>query len=551
MKLTYKTTIFACFVSAVVQAVIVNFAPLLFLTFQSTYHIPITQITLLIAINFGVQLCVDFLSAFFVDKIGYRVCVVTAQFAAAVGLVGLAVLPEIMSPFAGLLIAVITYAIGGGLIEVLASPIVESCPTDNKEKAMSLMHSFYCWGHVGVVLLSTAFFTLFGIENWGILACIWALVPLINGLLFLKVPIVSLIPEGQKGMTVRELFTNKRFWIFVLMMLCSGAVEQSICQWTSAFAEQGLGVSKTVGDLAGLMAFATLMGTARGIYGKFGEKLDIEKFMGGCAILCVISYLMISLAPWPVVSLFGCAICGFSVGIMWPGTLSKASVALPAGGTAMFALLALAGDVGCSAGPSIVGFVSDGLDGNMRMGIFAAILFPILMLFCLLFTRKKDNKKWTVLWNSPFFFMKLTLKISLFGNDSAFCVFCSLGGFRSVAVTSANAFTRAVVAIVFAVALVAIAIAVTLAIVITVQPPRTQQLPYPCNDPVTILNGHKDDAGYSSQSQQDITNGLPYFHNKPSRLYGFYTQYNQSHTKMQQLFWESHIPVHSPDTDLS
>lgn len=389
MRFTYKTTIFACFVSSVVQAIIVNYAPLLFITFQNTYHIPITQITLLIAVNFGVQLSVDFLSAFFVDKIGYRVCIVTAQFAATLGIVGLAVLPEIMPPFTGLLIAVIIYAIGGGLIEVLTSPIMESCPTDNKEKAMSLMHSFYCWGHVGVVLLSTAFFALFGIENWAILACIWALVPLINGILFLKAPIVSLIPEGQKGMTIRGLLSHKRFWLFVLMMLCSGAVEQSICQWTSAFAEQGLGVSKTAGDMAGLLGFAVLMGTARAIYGKFGEKLDIEKFMGGSAALCVISYLMISLSPWPVVSLLGCAICGFSVGIMWPGTLSKASVALPAGGTAMFALLALAGDIGCSTGPSIVGLVSDGLNGNMRMGILAAILFPILMLLCLVFSRKK------------------------------------------------------------------------------------------------------------------------------------------------------------------
>ena len=389
MRFTYKTTIFACFVSSVVQAIIVNYAPLLFITFQSTYHIPITQITLLIAVNFGVQLSVDFLSAFFVDKIGYRVCIVTAQFAAALGIIGLAVLPEIMPPFTGLLIAVITYAIGGGLIEVLTSPIMESCPTDNKEKAMSLMHSFYCWGHVGVVLLSTAFFALFGIENWAILACIWALVPLINGILFLKAPIVSLIPEGQKGMTIRGLLSHKRFWLFVLMMLCSGAVEQSICQWTSAFAEQGLGVSKTAGDMAGLLGFAVLMGTARAIYGKFGEKLDIEKFMSGSAALCVISYLMISLSPWPVVSLLGCAICGFSVGIMWPGTLSKAAVALPAGGTAMFALLALAGDIGCSTGPSIVGLVSDGLNGNMRMGILAAILFPILMLLCLAFSRKK------------------------------------------------------------------------------------------------------------------------------------------------------------------
>ena len=389
MRFTYKTTIFSCFVSAVVQAIIVNYVPLLFITFQNTYDIPIAQITWLITANFVVQLSVDFLSTFFVDKIGYRVCIVTAQLLAALGLIFLALLPEIMPPFAGLLIAVIIYAMGGGLIEVLTSPIMESCPTDNKEKAMSLMHSFYCWGHVGVVLLSTAFFVLFGIENWQILAIMWALVPLVNGFLFSKAPIASLIPEGARSMTRRELFASKKFWLFILLMLCAGASEQAVSQWTSAFAEQGLGVSNTVGDLVGLLGFAALMGTARVIYGKYGDQLDSEKCMIGSAALCVTAFLMISLSPWPIISLVGCGICGFSVGIMWPGTLSKAAVALPVGGTAMFALLALAGDIGCTAGPGIVGFVTDLSKGDMQTGIFASVLFPGLVLMGLLFTRKK------------------------------------------------------------------------------------------------------------------------------------------------------------------
>lgn len=389
MRFTYKTTIFSCFVSAVVQAIIVNYVPLLFITFQNTYDIPIAQITWLITANFVVQLSVDFLSTFFVDKIGYRVCIVTAQLLAALGLIFLALLPEIMPPFAGLLIAVIIYAMGGGLIEVLTSPIMESCPTDNKEKAMSLMHSFYCWGHVGVVLLSTAFFVLFGIENWQILAIMWALVPLANGFLFSKAPIASLIPEGARSMTRRELLASKKLWLFILLMLCAGAAEQAVAQWASAFAEQGLGVSKTVGDLVGPLAFAAFMGTARAIYGKFGDKLDCEKCMIGSAALCVTAFLMISLSPWPIVSLVGCGICGFSVGIMWPGTLSKAAVALPVGGTAMFALLALAGDIGCTAGPSIVGFVTDLSNGDMQTGILVSAVFPGLMLLGLLFTRKK------------------------------------------------------------------------------------------------------------------------------------------------------------------
>lgn len=256
---------------------------------------------------------------------------------------------------------------------------------------MSLMHSFYCWGHVGVVLISTAFFALFGIENWQALALVWALIPLANGFLFLKVPIAPLIPEGTKSMTNRELFANKKFWLFILLMLCAGASEQAVAQWASAFAEQGLGVSKTVGDLVGLLAFAALMGTSRAIFGKFGDRLDIEKFMLGSVGLCVVAFLMISLSPWPVVSLIGCALCGFSVGIMWPGTLSKAAVALPAGGTAMFALLALAGDIGCSAGPSVVGFVTDLSNGAMQKGILATVIFPAWMLASLLLTRKKNK----------------------------------------------------------------------------------------------------------------------------------------------------------------
>lgn len=389
MKPSYKTTIFACFAGYVVQAVIVNFAPLLFITFQNTYNIPLSQITLLVTVNFCVQLGVDLLATFFVDRIGYRVSVVISQFCSALGLILLAVLPEVMPPFSGILTAVVVYAIGGGLMEVLISPIMESCPTDNKEKAMSLLHSFYCWGHVGVVLISTAFFTAFGIENWRVLALAWALLPIANGLLFLKTPIAPLIKDGEKGMSVKELLKSRLFWMFVVMMVCSGASEQAVSQWASAFAEMGLGISKTAGDLAGPLTFAALMGVARTVYGKFGDRIDIDKFMAGSTVLCILAYLLAAFSPQPFLSLVGCAVCGFSVGIMWPGTFSKASRALPLGGTAMFALLALAGDLGCTAGPSVVGFVSDGADGNMQMGILAAIIFPTVLLLCLLLNRKK------------------------------------------------------------------------------------------------------------------------------------------------------------------
>lgn len=388
MNKNYQRTIYACFVGYIVQAIVNNFVPLLFLTFEGTYGIEMGRITMLITINFGVQLVVDLLSAGFVDKIGYRISIVLAHLFSAAGLAGLVFLPGILpDAYTGLCISVVIYALGGGLIEVLISPIMESCPTDNKEKAMSLLHSFYCWGHVGVVLVSTLFFHLAGIENWRILTLLWVVIPVANGIVFLKSPIASLIEEGESGLSMKELFRNKMFWLFLLMMLCAGASEQAVSQWASTFAEQGLGVTKTIGDLAGPMAFAILMGSARAFYGKFGDRLNLDRFMLASGVLCVFSYLCIALAPSPVVSLAGCGICGLSVGIMWPGSFSKASAAIRNGGTAMFALLALAGDLGCSGGPTLVGYVSSAAADNLRIGILAAIVFPVLLIAAICFTK--------------------------------------------------------------------------------------------------------------------------------------------------------------------
>ena len=394
MKDKYQKTIYACFIGYVVQAVVNNFVPLLFLTFEKTYGIPLGKITMLITLNFGVQLIVDLLSAGFVDKIGYRVSIVIAHAASALGLIGLVVLPNLLpDAYTGILLSVMIYAIGGGLIEVLISPIMESCPTDNKEKAMSLLHSFYCWGHVAVVLISTCFFKIFGIENWKILACVWAIIPIVNGLIFTKAPIAPLVEEGETGMTILDLCREKMFWILLLMMVCAGASEQAVSQWASTFAEKGLGVSKAIGDLAGPMAFAILMGSARAFYGKFGDKIDLDKFMVGSGLLCIASYLMISLSPLPQLSLLGCAICGLSVGIMWPGSFSKAAAVMRNGGTAMFALLALGGDLGCSGGPTLVGYVSSMFSEDLKKGIFAAIVFPVLLIAGTVLSGKKRAVK--------------------------------------------------------------------------------------------------------------------------------------------------------------
>ena len=391
MDKAYNKTLIACFVGYIVQAIVNNFVPLLFLTFHSSYGIPMTKIPLLITFNFGLQLLVDLLSVTFVDRIGYRASMILAHICAAAGFVLLTILPDAFGdPFVGLLIAVTVYAVGGGLLEVLVSPVVEACPTDNKEKAMSLLHSFYCWGHVGVVLLSTLYFQLFGIENWKTLALIWAIVPVVNMLAFTKVPMANLLEEGDSGMSMKELCGQKLFWVLMLMMVCAGASEQAVSQWASTFAESGLGVSKAVGDLAGPMFFAIMMGSARAFYGKYGDRIDLDRFMLGSCMLCVVSYLCISLVPSAVIGLLACGLCGLSVGIMWPGTFSKASASLTRGGTAMFALLALAGDVGCSGGPTVVGMVSGALGDNLKLGILAGIVFPVLLFTGILMCRRSQ-----------------------------------------------------------------------------------------------------------------------------------------------------------------
>lgn len=393
LKNAYNKTVTACFVGYIVQAIVNNFVPLLFLTFQKTYGIPLSQITLLVTFNFGIQLLVDLLSVTFVDKIGYRATMVIAHVTAALGLILLTILPDVMpSAFLGIVIAVMVYAIGGGLLEVVVSPVVEACPSDNKEKAMSMLHSFYCWGHVGVVVLSTLFFQVAGIENWKIMALFWALIPIVNAVVFTRVPIASLIAEGETGMKLRELFKQRIFWVLLIMMICAGASEQGVSQWASAFAEQGLGISKTAGDLAGPMMFAILMGAARAFYGKYGDRIDLDRFMTASCGLCIVSYLGVSLLPVPGLSLAFCALCGLSVGIMWPGTFSKASSALPRGGTAMFALLALGGDVGCGGGPTVVGFVSGALGDNLKLGILVGVAFPILLLIGI-FLCAKNRKR--------------------------------------------------------------------------------------------------------------------------------------------------------------
>ena len=390
MKSKYQKTLIACYLGFITQAIAANFAPLLFLTFHRTYQISLGRIAFISTAFFFTQLLVDLFCAKYVDRIGYRRSVIASEVFSAAGLIGLAFLPSLLpDPYVGILISVIIYAMGSGLIEVLVSPIVEACPFDNKDSVMSLLHSFYCWGSVGVILLSTIFFAIFGIENWRILACIWALIPLYNTFNFISCPIESLTEEGE-GLSIRQLCHIPIFWIALILMVCAGASEISMAQWAAAYVESALGISKSIGDIIGPCLFAVMMGMSRSFYGKYGENIDLMKFMIGSGALCLVCYLLSALAPLPFLNLVGCAVCGFSVGIMWPGTISIASKKIPLGGTAMFALLAMAGDLGGSVGPGIVGFVTQNANDNLKVGMLAGCVFPtVLVLSVLLLKRKR------------------------------------------------------------------------------------------------------------------------------------------------------------------
>lgn len=392
MKSKYQKTLIACYLGFITQAIAANFAPLLFLTFHRTYQISLGRIAFISTAFFFTQLLVDLFCAKYVDRIGYRRSVIASEVFSAAGLIGLAFLPSLLpDPYVGILISVIIYAMGSGLIEVLVSPIVEACPFDNKDSVMSLLHSFYCWGSVGVILLSTIFFAIFGIENWRILACIWALIPLYNTFNFISCPIESLTEEGE-GLSIRQLFHIPIFWIALILMVCAGASEISMAQWASAYVESALGISKNIGDIIGPCLFAIMMGISRFFYGKYGEKLDLMKFMIASGILCLICYLLAALAPLPFLNLVGCSLCGFSVGIMWPGTISIASKKIPLGGTAMFAFLAMAGDLGGAVGPGIVGLVTQAANDNLKIGVLAGCVFPAVLVLSVLLLKRKREK---------------------------------------------------------------------------------------------------------------------------------------------------------------
>jgi len=393
IRTNYKSTLFASYVGYITQAVVNNFAPLLYVTFQKNYGITLKQLSFLAMFNFLVQLCVDYLSAKFVDKIGVRKCLAGSHFMAGAGLILLGILPDILpSAMLGITIAIVFYAVGGGLIEVLVSPVVEACPTKNKSAHMSILHSFYCWGQVLVILLSTIFFMTAGIANWKIMSAVWAIIPIANGILFIFVPLYDTVEQEESGDKLLHLMKSGIFRVLMVMMLCAGAAEIAVSQWASAFAEKGLGISKTAGDIAGPCLFALLMGIARVVYSKLSRKVDLAKYIMFSSALCLAGYIIVAFSPSAVLSLAGVGICGFAVGVMWPGTYSLATQKMPVCSTSVFAFLALAGDAGCSSGPYLVGMVSSAFGDDLKKGMLFAAVFPAVMIIAaVVLLRKTKN----------------------------------------------------------------------------------------------------------------------------------------------------------------
>ena len=399
MKLSFKHTKYSCYLAYVTSAVINNLAALLFVQFSKQFGLALSDLSFIITMNFGVQIVVDLIGAKYADRVGYRTIVRLSQIFGAMGLVGLGIFPRIFpSAYAGILTAAVIYAIGSGLTEVVISPIVEALPGDEKASAMSMLHSFYCWGQVFAVLVTTGFFYLFGIENWSVICCLWALIPIATFVLFKFVPINQLESGAEEGHSgLGKLFSVKIIWLFLILMLCSGAAEQSMAQWASFFAETELGVSKQVADLLGPCLFAVCMGITRVFFGIFGERLNMKVSLLASGLLCVVSYLIAAFVPISGLSFAGCALCGIAVGLMWPGTLSLAASIYPAGGTAMFAILALAGDAGCFVGPESVARASAAVSAggvSVKTGLSFAIVFPmIIAVACAALMLKRNKNK--------------------------------------------------------------------------------------------------------------------------------------------------------------
>lgn len=407
-QLTYKHTTLACYIGYITQAIGINFMPILFTIFKEEFSLSYSELGSLVVINFVTQILTDIFSTKYVDRLGFRRTSIPCQLLCFLGLMLLCILPSVMAnSFLALAIATIVYAVGGGMVEVIISPIIDSMPSDDSTGAMSLLHSFYCWGQLGIVLLTTLAIKLCGNDVWRPLALILSLIPLINMLLFIKVPLPE--TENETRTPIKALISNKAFLAAMILMVGAGAAEQVIAQWSSLFAQTGLGVDKTLGDILGPSLFAVFMIIGRTYFGVMGERLDLRRSLLYSSVLCIFCYIVTALSASPLLALAGCALTGLSVSLMWPGMLSLASSKFPHGGAAMFGVLAIFGDLGCSIGPMLTGFISDFAQKlpvlseisqtsfltaeqiSLKAGIFSGIIFPVIMIPGLIILKEKKG----------------------------------------------------------------------------------------------------------------------------------------------------------------
>lgn len=401
----YKSTIRACYIGNLVGALVTNLSPLLFVILMGSYNLSFEQVGRLVLINFFTQIIADLAFSKPVDTYGVRPFITLGHALVFIGFVMFAFSPRLFphSPYTGLMLATVVFSCGGGLLELLLSAIVQAVPSDAKAAAMSLLHSFYAWGFIVVVVLTFLMLKLFGSANWPWLFLIWSLVPLFNFFNFLRVPLPPQVPDEHRTST--RVLASTPFFIFVVLGIAlGGAAEVSMSQWTSAYAETTLGLSKQTGDLLGLCLFAGLLGLGRVLYGTYGKRFDIWRVMFLGSLFAAGCYLVAALSQHPIVSLVACAFCGLGVALLWPGSVTNAAHRFPFAGASMFAILAAGGDTGAAVGPWLLGLIADQIPTDfplspLRVGMVIGTLFPLAMAGCLLIQRHIDKKRLPV--NSP------------------------------------------------------------------------------------------------------------------------------------------------------
>ncbi len=387
----YFPTKLAGYVGFVVQAIVNNFLPILFIVFQNVYNLSYEKLGRLILFNFATQMFIDLITPKIIAKIGYRKAASLSQGAAAAGLILLGTLPSLMNnTYLAIIISIIIYATGSGLMEVILSPMIEMLPTGNKSGNMAVLHSFYCWGQAFTVLVTTGLVFLFGFKQWYFIPAIWAIIPFLNMFSFLRVPIVQPSPD-EKMSTFSELVKKPLFLVYMVMMFCAGASEIAMAEWASIFAQNALGVSKAIGDITGPCAFALFMGTGRVVYAKLSKKVSFTKMLVILNIFCFVCYMVVAVCKIPIIALIFCAVCGFTVSISWPGIYSAGARTFTTGGAVMFSVFAMCGDTGCALGPWLIGVLADKF--SLNVGFAAASVFPLVMVICALYILKLRSCK--------------------------------------------------------------------------------------------------------------------------------------------------------------